>query len=139
VRDLSVRLGLYRRIAAITDRAELDALAAELVDRFGRLPAEVQNLLDIIALKTLCKQAGIDKIDSGPKGVVLSFRNNTFPNPEGLVGFISRQSGNAKLRPDHKLVFVRTWEDARHRLEGVQRIVASLADIASGSGPSKSA
>ncbi len=134
VRDLSVRLALYRRIAAITDRSEREALAVELVDRFGRLPAEVQNLLDIIGLKTLCKQAGIDKIDAGPKGVVMSFRNNSFANPEGLVRFISRQAGSAKLRPDHKLVFVRSWDDARHRLDGVGRIVADLADIAASAG-----
>ncbi|MDA8230331.1 MAG: transcription-repair coupling factor [Magnetospirillum sp.] len=134
VHDLSVRLALYRRIAAVADRAELDALAAELVDRFGKLPPEVDNLLEVVAIKASCKQAGIEKVDAGPKGAVITFRNNTFPNPAGLVQYISRQIGTAKLRPDHKLVFVRTWEDAKQRLGGIGRLVATLAELAAAVG-----
>ena len=130
VHDLSVRLALYRRIAAVSEQGELDALAAELVDRFGKLPPEVENLLQVVALKALCRKAGIDKVDSGPKGAVISFRNNQFPNPAGLVKYLSRQIGTAKLRPDHKLVFIRTWEDAPQRVEGVTKLVAKLAEIA---------
>jgi transcription-repair coupling factor (superfamily II helicase) len=132
VHDLSVRLALYRRIAAVSERGELDALAAELVDRFGKMPPEVDNLLEVVAIKALCRQAGIDKVDSGPKGAVISFRNNQFPNPAGLVKFLSQQAGIAKLRPDHKLVFVRTWEGARERVEGVTKLVAKLAQLAAG-------
>ncbi|MGE5506028.1 MAG: transcription-repair coupling factor, partial [Actinomycetota bacterium] len=132
VADLSVRLGLYRRIATVSERGELDALAAELVDRFGPLPAEVENLLEIIAIKALCKQAGIEKVDSGPKGAVITFRNNAFPNPGGLVQFISRQLGTCKLRPDHKLVFIRTWDEPRQRVDGLKKLIATLAELAAG-------
>jgi len=130
VHDLSVRLALYRRIAAVSERSELDALAAELVDRFGKLPPEVENLLEVVAIKTSCKQAGIDKVDCGPKGAVVSFRHNLFANPAGLVQFISRQTGTAKLRPDHKLVFIRGWDEPKQRVEGIARIVAKLAELA---------
>jgi transcription-repair coupling factor (superfamily II helicase) len=130
VADLSVRLGLYRRIAALTDRAEIDALAAELVDRFGKLPPEVENLLEVVAIKALCKQAGVEKVDAGPKGAVVTFRKNTFSNPAGLVQFISRQLGSCKLRPDHKLVFMRGWEDPKHRVDGMQKLMGKLAELA---------
>ena len=130
VHDLSVRLQLYRRIAAVADRGELDALAAELVDRFGKLPPEVENLLEVVGIKALCKQAGIDKVDAGPKGAVIAFRNNAFPNPAGLVKMISQQGNAAKLRPDHKLVFVRSWDEAKQRVAGVSKIVGKLADLA---------
>ena len=130
VADLPVRLGLYRRIAPLVDRREIDAFAAELIDRFGSLPAEVENLLEIIAIKRLCRDAGVEKLDAGPKGAVIGFRDNHFANPEGLVGYIARQAGTVKLRPDHRLVYRRDWPDSKTRLAGVQRLLAHLRDIA---------
>jgi transcription-repair coupling factor (superfamily II helicase) len=130
VPDLSLRLGLYRRVAQITDPKDVDALAAEIVDRFGPLPAEVDNLLKVVSLKTLCRMAGIDKIEAGPKGAVLSFHDNRFANPEGLVGFIAGQAGSVRLRPDHKLVYRRNWENPAHRMVGLAKMVEELVGIA---------
>jgi transcription-repair coupling factor (superfamily II helicase) len=130
VPDLSLRLGLYRRIAQITDPKDVDAFASEIVDRFGPMPPEADNLLKVVALKTLCRAAGIDKVDAGPKGAVLSFRDNKFNNPEGLVGFIAGQAGSVRLRPDHKLVYRRNWENPVHRLSGLEKLVQELVGIA---------
>jgi transcription-repair coupling factor (superfamily II helicase) len=80
----------------------------------------------------LCKQAGVDKVDAGPKGAVVSFRKNQFGNPGGLVTFISRQLGTVKLRPDHKLVLQRPWDDAATRLKGVSALMQDLAVLAAG-------
>lgn len=132
VADLSLRLALYRRLGALQQRDEIEALAAELIDRFGKLPPEVTNLLEIVAIKALCKQAGIEKVDAGPKGAVITFRRNQFVNPAGLVTFIGRQLGTVKLRPDHKLVFQRGWDDAKERLKGVTKLVETLAALAAG-------
>ena len=107
VRDLPVRLGLYRRIGALSDDAETEAMAAELVDRFGKLPEEVQNLLSVVTLKRLCRAAGVEKLDAGPKGMVLTFRGNKFRNPSGLVSWVTSKGGLVRLRPDHKLAIVR--------------------------------
>jgi len=130
VSDLSVRLGLYRRIGTLANRPEIDAFAAEMVDRFGKLPTEVGNLLEIVALKVLCRASGVEKVDAGPKGAVLSFRHNSFPNPAGLVQFISQQLGTVKLRPDHKLVYMRTWDDPAQRVRGLQHLMQNLAKLA---------
>ncbi|HET8726178.1 MAG TPA: transcription-repair coupling factor, partial [Alphaproteobacteria bacterium] len=130
VADLNVRLDLYRRIARLVDRAEIDAFAAELIDRFGKLPAEVENLLSLIALKRLCRDVGVEKLEAGPKGVVIAFRNNKFERPERLVEFISKQAGSVKLRPDHKLVCIRSWDSAAMRVQGVQRLMQDLIAIA---------
>ena len=130
VGDLSVRLGLYRRIATLVDRREIDAFAAELIDRFGPLPAEVDNLLEIIAIKRLCRDAGVEKVEAGPKGAVLAFRGNRFANPAGLVAFLQEQAGTAKLRPDQRIVIMRNWEDTRQRLGGINALLRRLAEIA---------
>ncbi|TAL04551.1 MAG: transcription-repair coupling factor [Rhodospirillaceae bacterium] len=130
VRDLGARLALYRRIAAFIDRSEIDAFAAELVDRFGPLPPEVENLLDIVAIKVLCRTANVEKVDAGPKGAVVSLRNNVFPNPAGLVDFISKQVGTVKLRPDHKLVFIRPWDTPSARIKGLQTVLGEMARLA---------
>jgi transcription-repair coupling factor (superfamily II helicase) len=130
VGDLQVRLGLYRRLSALDKRPDIDAFAAELVDRFGELPQEVRHLLDVVEIKRLAKQAGLQQLDAGPKGAVIGFRKNQFANPEGLVAFMQRSRGGVRMQPDHKLVFKADWDLPETRLKGVRALVAQLADIA---------
>ncbi|MBF0168094.1 MAG: hypothetical protein HQL45_10730, partial [Alphaproteobacteria bacterium] len=96
----------------------------------GPMPLEVENLLNIVAIKIACRQAGIDKLEAGPKGAVIAFRNNVYANPAGLVDLISRQVGTIKLRPDHKLVVIRNWEEAEARIKGAEKIALELARLA---------
>jgi len=130
VTDLSVRMGLYRRLAWLHDQSDIDGFGAELIDRFGPIPDEAENLIKTVSLKNLCKKAGIEKVDAGPKGAVVAFRNSDFANPGGLVEFLTAQKGTAKLRPDHKLVFMRRWDSSADRFEGVRYLVGELAKVA---------
>ncbi len=84
----------------------------------------------MIAIKRLCRAAGVDKVDAGPKGAVVSFHKNQFARPAELVAFIGRQAGAVKLRPDHKLVYSRLWDDPPARLRGVRRLLDELAKVA---------
>jgi transcription-repair coupling factor (superfamily II helicase) len=129
VRDLPVRLGLYRRIGALASDAESEAMAAELVDRFGPLPKEVDNLLGVVALKRACREAGVEKLEAGPKGMVLSFRGNAFSNPAGLIRWLSRKDGLVRLRPDHKLAISRDM-DVMTRLKFARDTLGALDQIA---------
>ena len=130
VADLGARLGLYRRLSTLVDKAEIEGFAAELIDRFGPLPEEVENLLQVMAIKRLCRAAGVEKVDAGPKGAVIAFHKNEFARPAELVAFINRQAGAIKLRPDHKLVYQRQWDDPPARLRGVRRLLDDLAEVA---------
>jgi transcription-repair coupling factor (superfamily II helicase) len=130
VADLPVRLGLYRRLAEIEDEREIEAFGAELVDRFGPLPEEVEHLLQIVAIKALCRQANVEKIETGPKGAVVSFRDNTFANPDRLVAFIHDQGPAARVRPDMKVVFFDDWENPKARLRGTAAILRNLVALA---------
>jgi transcription-repair coupling factor (superfamily II helicase) len=130
VADLQLRLGLYRRLSMLEQRADIDAFAAELVDRFGEYPQEVKHLLDVVEIKGLAKQAGLQQLDAGPKGAVITFRKNQFANPEGLVGFMAKSKGGVRLQPDHKLVYKADWATPEARLQGVRWLVRELAGIA---------
>ena len=133
VADLSVRLALYRRLADMEIERDIERFAAEMVDRFGPLPNEVEHLLQIVALKGLCRRANVEKLEAGPKGVVLSFRDNNFANPDGLFAFIREQGADARVRNEksgQKLVFLDDWEKPEERLKGATAIVRRLAGIA---------
>jgi transcription-repair coupling factor (superfamily II helicase) len=130
VADLSIRLGLYRRLAELEEEQDISAFGAELVDRFGPLPDEVRHLLDIVAIKALCRRANVEKIDAGPKGAVIAFRDNTFVNPEGLVAYIREQGHGARVRPDMKVVFFDDWERPSDRLKGATAILRDLVALA---------
>jgi transcription-repair coupling factor (superfamily II helicase) len=130
VADLQLRLGLYRRLSTLEQRPDIDAFAAELVDRFGELPEEVRHLLDVVEIKGLAKQAGLQQLDAGPKGAVITFRKNQFANPEGLVAFMARSKGGVRLQTDHKLVYKADWATPEARLQGVRWLVRELAEVA---------
>jgi transcription-repair coupling factor (superfamily II helicase) len=130
VADLSVRLALYRRLAEIEDERDIDAFAAELVDRFGKLPEEVEHLLQVVAIKALSRRANVEKVDAGPKGIVLAFRDNIFANPEGLIAYIREQGNNVRIRPDQKVVFFDDWPRPQDRLKGTAAVLRKLASIA---------
>jgi transcription-repair coupling factor (superfamily II helicase) len=123
-------MGLYRRINEIEDRQGLESFAAELIDRFGKLPLPTQNLLKIIEIKQNCMTANISKIDMGAKGALVSFFEDRFPNPAGLVAYVQRLDGVARLRPDSKVVVNRAWPDPQARLNGALQLSKGLAKAA---------
>lgn len=130
IQDLNLRLAIYRRAAGLADRAEIEAFAAELIDRFGPLPKDVENLLDIVEVKQLCRLAGVDKIDAGPKGAVLSLHPSSKIDLQKLVAYIQKQTGTAKIRPeDQKMVFMRAWDDLPVRVRGVHKVLQELAAL----------
>ncbi|WP_210382371.1 transcription-repair coupling factor [Jiella sonneratiae] len=127
VPDLQLRMTLYRRLADLTDAREIDGFGAELIDRFGPLPTEVEHLLKVVYIKALCRKANIEKLDAGPKGVVISFREKNFANPAALVRYIGEQGASAKIRPDQSIVLIRDWPTPEKRLNGAATVATNLA------------
>src|SRR5206468_9435448 len=109
VPDLDLRMGLYRRLGELEDRQAIDAFAAELIDRFGTLPEETANLMKIVEVKLNCREAFVAKLDTGPRGALVTFADSGFPDLAGLLGYVERLKGSAKLRPDSKMVVTRNW------------------------------
>jgi transcription-repair coupling factor (superfamily II helicase) len=129
VLDLDLRMGLYRRMNELEDKEQIEAFAAELIDRFGPLPEATQNLLTVIETKLNCRKACVAKLDVGPKGALVTFFEDTFPDLPGLIAYTERLKGTAKLRPDSKLVITREWGSGEKALNGALQLSRGLAKI----------
>lgn len=130
VPDLGVRMGLYRRVNELANRAEIDAFAAEMIDRFGTLPAPTRNLLQLMEIKLNAEKANVARLDIGPKGALVAFQGDQPPNIDGLIAYVARLEGTAKLRPDSKLAIARSWPSAEARLNGALKLSQGLARLA---------
>lgn len=130
VPDLDLRMGLYRRLNDIDDPQGIEAFAAEMIDRFGKLPDATENLVRLIEIKLHAKAAGVAKIDVGPRGALVSFHDDRPPNIPGLLAYVERVGAIAKLRPDSKLVLTRAWGDPKARLNGALQLARGLAKAA---------
>ncbi|MGE3713972.1 MAG: transcription-repair coupling factor [Alphaproteobacteria bacterium] len=129
IEDLSLRMGLYRRAAYLASEEEIGSFAAELTDRFGDIPSETQMFIATLGIKILCKQAGIERIDVGPKGAVIAFRNNAFSNPMALLDYIGKNSRTLRARPDNKIVFTHTWSNSDDMLADIKERVGDIAGL----------
>jgi transcription-repair coupling factor (superfamily II helicase) len=123
-------MGLYRRLGELDDKRSIEEFAAEMIDRFGALPEETANLLKIVETKINAKKAMIAKLDVGAKGAVVTFADSGFPDLQGLLAYIERLKGSAKLRPDSKLSIARNWPTPKERLNGALQVSLGLSRVA---------
>ena len=130
VPDLPLRMALYRRLNEAEDRAGLDGFAAEMIDRFGPLPPETANLIQLMEIKANAKTAGIARLDVGTRGALVSFHDDRFANVPGLIAYVERLKGRARLRPDNKLSVSGDWSGAGARLNGALQLSKGLGKLA---------
>jgi len=130
IADLDLRLAMYKRLASLEEPQDIEDFAAELIDRFGPVPPETEHLLQIVAIKQLCRKANVQKLDVGPKGVVLAFRDNKFAEPARLIQQIASSKGQMRVRPDHKLVVMKDTKSPTDRLKAARKVVDDLARLA---------
>ena len=127
--DLTARLSLYRRLSGLSDETEIEAMGAEIVDRFGPPPAEVDLLLKLVRIKALCRASHVEKLDAGPKGMTIAFRDNAFANPGGLVKWVTANE-DARVRPDMRIMVGGDFEKLGARLDGALKTMREIAKIA---------
>ena len=127
--DLTTRLTLYRRLSGLEDEAAIDSMGAEIVDRFGPPPDEVELLLKLVRIKALCRRANVEKLDAGARGMTLAFRDNSFSNPTGLVKWVGSQGVIARVRPDMRIVVSGNFERLKDRLSGALTTMREIARI----------
>jgi len=106
INDIDVKISLYKRIALIVTHKEKENIIIEMIDRFGRLPQEVENLFKLIEIKILCYQENIEKIDYGKKGILFTFFKSEPNNPNKLIKLsMNYNKSKMKIRPDNKVFY----------------------------------
>ena len=106
INDIDVKISLYKRIALILTHKEKENIIIEMIDRFGKLPEEVENLFKLIEIKILCYQENIEKIDYGKKGILFTFFKSKPNNPNKLLKLsMNYKNTKIKIRPDNKVFY----------------------------------
>lgn len=128
--DLSERVQLYRRLSAALDEEALSDLEAEIRDRFGPLPEEVNNLIGLMRIKIRLKRLSVLKMSCGPKRTSLQFDESTAVKPEKIVALIQKDMKRYAVTPDRKLVFSVDGENPdsnwRGQLSAIERLEKDL-------------
>ena len=132
VSEIDVRLNLYRRLSALEIRREIEEFGQELEDRFGRMPMAVENLLFTLSMKLLARRANVEKLDVGPKGVVLKFREDKFAEPLKLLAWVEKNKKIIKRRDDQRLVYRRKLETDDEKRIGVEKLLKNLVKLSEG-------
>ena len=132
VEALDVRLGLYRRVGMLRTKPDIDAFLVEVEDRFGPIPEPVLNLLKTVEFKIKARAARVEKLDVGPKGIVVGFREDRFSKPDKLIAWIRANSQTLAIRPDQRLVFKRRIETDEERKKAILSLLNNLEKLAAG-------
>ncbi|AFB20923.1 transcription-repair coupling factor [Rickettsia canadensis] len=127
VSDSALKIGIYRRIGNLSNEIEVEKFKDEMIDRFGSLPTEFNNLLDIVKIKLLCFKLNIENLDSGDNGFVIKFYKNA-NMADKILKFVSTYHSQAKIKPDNRLVFIKKLVGKNVIVEANQ-LLWNLAEI----------
>jgi transcription-repair coupling factor (superfamily II helicase) len=127
VSDIDQRLSLYRRLAKMRDLKEISGLKEEIMDRFGHLPDEVNNLLLKIMLRILAIRAGCKRLDLADNQLRLQFSEAHQTKPFGILEMISRGGNQYRFTPDHMFKTQLTPGSANALLAQTKKILIEIA------------
>lgn len=127
--DSTLRVSIYRRIGQLEDEEAIVDMQAELHDRFGPLPEETKHLLDVMRLKALCKQAGIERLDMGDKAVIIAFKGKMFMAADALFAHIAKVPNRFKIRPDQTLLVREACPNREERLARAMAIIEEIGGL----------
>jgi transcription-repair coupling factor (superfamily II helicase) len=127
VPDVSQRLILYKRLASCRDDAEVARIQDELLDRFGTLPSEAKNLLDVIRVKIRARRLGVVSIDAGRGEIVIKAGDKTQIDPRRLVNLLTQAKGGLRVTPGHKIHARVPLDDPTRLFEAICRLLDNLA------------
>lgn len=126
MQDLSLRMSFYKKIATIRTDEDQENLINELNDRFGKIPPEVVNLMEISKLKWLCKKVGIERLEANLEGILISFKDNKFAAPEPLMQMIFSSKGKIKLHVGQKILHLKDVKSVAAKIKSAFEVAAQL-------------
>ena len=123
--DVHLRLSFYKKLATAKTTAQIDALLEEIVDRFGKLPAQAQTLIDVHRLRVLAKPYGVVKVDAAPGAITITFRKDPPIDSKAIIHLIQKNK-HIKLAGNDKLRIERELKEPKDRAQMVRDVLRSL-------------
>ncbi len=105
VSDPTLRLNLYKRLAAILDAERLRDFTEELQDRFGPVPPEVRWLLTVMDLKIRARSLRVREIDARREAIRLTFAPEPPVSPETILTLLRSERGRLRYLPEEALEY----------------------------------
>jgi transcription-repair coupling factor (superfamily II helicase) len=103
VPDPSQRLVLYKQLSSARDDAELDAARADLLDRFGALPREAENLVGVVRLRLRCRRLGVEAIEVTRGELALRLSERARIDPHRLAWLLDKPGTPIRVAPGHRV------------------------------------
>ena len=129
IEDLSLRMNFYKKIATIKNADDQEKLQNEMINRFGKLPAEVVNLMEIACLKSACKKIDVEKLETNSNGIVISFKDNKFKAPDPLLQMIFSSKNTIKIAAGQKILFLSNVSSVENKIKSAFDVVKKLQDL----------
>ncbi|MDI1239005.1 MAG: transcription-repair coupling factor [Polaromonas sp.] len=123
--DVHLRLSFYKKLATAKNTDQIDALLEEIVDRFGKLPAQAQTLIDVHRLRVIAKPYGVVKVDAAPTVINITFRKDPPIDPMAIMHLIQKNK-HIKLAGNDKLRIERELKEPKDRAQMVRDVLKSL-------------
>lgn len=102
--DMNRRLVMYKRISMASTEEDISALREELLDCYGHIPVQVENLLEVIRIRNLAKPIAAKRIDYDGKNLSVSFMKSSSLEPEKILKLIRKKTKEVKFTPDYRLI-----------------------------------
>ncbi|MGY8904565.1 MAG: transcription-repair coupling factor [Burkholderiales bacterium] len=123
--DVHLRLSFYKKLASAKTPDQIDALLEEIVDRFGKLPAQAQTLIDVHRLRVLAKPYGVVKVDAAPDVITMTFKKDAPIEPLRIMELIQKNR-HIKLAGNEKLRIERELKEPKERAQMVRDVLRLL-------------
>ena len=126
--ETTVRLDLYKKLSELSSKIELEGFASQLIDRFGPLPKEINSLLSVIQIKSICKKIGINQIDVGVGRIIIDLRKTNKLNTDKLLDYIKENTNELRVK-NNKLVYMREWRVNKDKVKVIFVILKELRKL----------
>ncbi len=123
--DVHLRLSFYKKLATAKTTDQIDGLLEEIVDRFGKMPPQAQNLVDVHRLRVMARPYGVVKVDAAPGVINITFKPNPPIDPMRIIELVQKNR-HIKLAGNEKLRIERELKETRDRVQMVRDVLRSL-------------
>lgn len=126
IENRELRLGLYQRLAKFANEEELTQFIHEIHDRFGEIPTETHNLLQIMKVKILCRQAKIQKVEIKSK-VIFYFMQ--MQNPQKIIDFAMKNAHLVKFEPNDGMSLLKRTQNTMNGMKMVEKFAENFLNF----------